>query len=255
MGGDPGSERAEGVEALGPRPLSVTALQVAGRDVVGDGVAEDHLRHSGHRHLAADPADHHGQLTLEAQLGGDLRVDDRLPRPDHRGVGLEEGQRRDRDLVAELGGVRGVVAADPDHLAAGDDRREQAYAVELLALAGRLDRHGDRIAGQHRDRVRVPAAVLGELDDSVLRVAAVGEPGDAHCASLAGRRTVRTMSSERSTLRRSGRHPHQAGRRASSTDAQIDWMIHAFTVGEIADEQMSALAMAILLPRPERPAS
>ena len=31
------------------------------------------------------------------------------------------------------------------------------------------------------------------------------------------------------------------------TDAQIDWTIHAFTVGEIADEQMAALAMAILL--------
>ncbi|HEY5852816.1 MAG TPA: thymidine phosphorylase [Aldersonia sp.] len=31
------------------------------------------------------------------------------------------------------------------------------------------------------------------------------------------------------------------------TDAQIDWVVHAFTRGEVADEQMSALAMAILL--------
>ena len=29
------------------------------------------------------------------------------------------------------------------------------------------------------------------------------------------------------------------------TDAQIDWLIHAYTGGEVADEQMSALAMAI----------
>ena len=31
------------------------------------------------------------------------------------------------------------------------------------------------------------------------------------------------------------------------TDAQIDWVIDAYTRGDVADEQMSALAMAILL--------
>ncbi|MEO6886008.1 MAG: thymidine phosphorylase, partial [Jatrophihabitantaceae bacterium] len=31
------------------------------------------------------------------------------------------------------------------------------------------------------------------------------------------------------------------------SDAQIDWVIDAYTRGEIAEEQMSALAMAILL--------
>ena len=31
------------------------------------------------------------------------------------------------------------------------------------------------------------------------------------------------------------------------SDAQIDWVIDAYTRGEVADEQMSALAMAILL--------
>ncbi|HJY43136.1 MAG TPA: thymidine phosphorylase, partial [Propionibacteriaceae bacterium] len=30
------------------------------------------------------------------------------------------------------------------------------------------------------------------------------------------------------------------------SDAQIDWVIAAYTAGEVADEQMSALAMAIL---------
>jgi thymidine phosphorylase len=34
---------------------------------------------------------------------------------------------------------------------------------------------------------------------------------------------------------------------AELTDAQIDWVIDAYTKGEVADEQMSALAMAILL--------
>ncbi|HET9173272.1 MAG TPA: thymidine phosphorylase, partial [Actinospica sp.] len=31
------------------------------------------------------------------------------------------------------------------------------------------------------------------------------------------------------------------------TDEQIDWLIPAYTAGVVADEQMSALAMAILL--------
>ena len=31
------------------------------------------------------------------------------------------------------------------------------------------------------------------------------------------------------------------------SDAQIDWVIDAYTRGDVADEQMSALAMAILL--------
>ena len=33
----------------------------------------------------------------------------------------------------------------------------------------------------------------------------------------------------------------------SSTDSQIDWVVDAYTRGDVADEQMSALAMAILL--------
>src|SRR3954471_2005755 len=34
---------------------------------------------------------------------------------------------------------------------------------------------------------------------------------------------------------------------AELTDSQIDWVIDAYTRGDVADEQMSALAMAILL--------
>jgi thymidine phosphorylase len=37
------------------------------------------------------------------------------------------------------------------------------------------------------------------------------------------------------------------------TDAQIDWVVDAYTRGEVADEQMSALAMAILIRGMSRP--
>ena len=38
-----------------------------------------------------------------------------------------------------------------------------------------------------------------------------------------------------------------SGTAASLSDAQIDWVVDAYTRGAVADEQMSALAMAILL--------
>ena len=34
---------------------------------------------------------------------------------------------------------------------------------------------------------------------------------------------------------------------AELSDSQIDWVVSAYTKGDVADEQMSALAMAILL--------
>ena len=40
--------------------------------------------------------------------------------------------------------------------------------------------------------------------------------------------------------------------RAALSDSQIDWVVAAYTRGEVADEQMSALAMAILLNGMER---
>jgi thymidine phosphorylase len=36
-------------------------------------------------------------------------------------------------------------------------------------------------------------------------------------------------------------------------DAEIDWLIAAYTAGEVAEQQMSALAMAVLLRGLDRP--
>ena len=40
--------------------------------------------------------------------------------------------------------------------------------------------------------------------------------------------------------------------RGELSDSQIDWVVDAYTRGDVADEQMSALAMAILLNGMER---
>src|SRR5688500_11397133 len=55
VGLHPGAERAGGVEALGPGPLLLALLDVTGGDVVGAGVAEDHVLDAFARDLAAHP--------------------------------------------------------------------------------------------------------------------------------------------------------------------------------------------------------
>ena len=114
VGLDPRAERAEGVEALGARPLAVAALQVAGRDVVGDGVAEDDGQGVLGLDVLAEPADDDGELALVADLRGLRRHDDRVAGPDDGGVGHEEHHRLGGRLAAHLAGVVGVVPADAD---------------------------------------------------------------------------------------------------------------------------------------------
>ena len=72
LGHDPRPERAEGVEALGARPLAVDLLQVAGRHIVAARVAGDHRGGRGRRHVLAAPADHHDQLGLVVDLGASV---------------------------------------------------------------------------------------------------------------------------------------------------------------------------------------
>ena len=89
--------------------------------------------------------------------------------------------------MAELGGVRGVVASDADHLAARDDRRQQSHVGEAVLLLEDLDPHVEGVAGQgHDDRVLGRLAELVDLagDDAELGFLADGESRDAHPVSL-----------------------------------------------------------------------
>ena len=71
-----GPDRAKGVMSLGPGPLAVGFLLIAGRHVVADGVAEDVLRGLGGRDVLAGPADDHRQLALECT--GDALAGNRI---------------------------------------------------------------------------------------------------------------------------------------------------------------------------------
>ena len=88
----------------------------------------------------------------KCRLLGLRRVEDRVAGADHAGVRLDEHQRLVGHLVAQLGGVRGVVAADPDHLAARQHRREQSDVLELVLLVEQLDPDVQRVAGERDDR-------------------------------------------------------------------------------------------------------
>jgi hypothetical protein len=182
---DPRPQRAEGVEALGPAPLVLGALQVARRDVVAAGVAQHHLRHPGGRHLPAHPADHHRQLRLVLHVEGHAdRVLDGVGRPDHRGRRLQEDHGRvvlAGSGVAEFGGVLGVVAPDADHLRR-QHRGQQPYPRQRPAALGDLDR-SERVA-QDLGHLEGVGLVALALDDAELHLVVDGESSDAHSAIL-----------------------------------------------------------------------
>ena len=86
----------ERVEALGAGPLRVGALDVARGDVVGDGVAEDwSSARSGGTSLVTLPMTTASSASWSTSLGP-VGQHDRVVGADHRGVRLEEQQRRGR---------------------------------------------------------------------------------------------------------------------------------------------------------------
>ncbi len=178
VGLHPGAQRAGGVEALGAGPLLLAPLHVAGGDVVGAGVAKDDVTHALAGHLAAHAADDHGQLGLVVQLFGEGGVLDRVAGADHRGGGLEEGDRRLGDLVAEFGRVLRVVAAH-GHDLVGEHRGQQPDLVQRdlgareleVGVRDALDDVEDEVTGFHG---ALP------LDGAEGDIAVDGEPGDAH---------------------------------------------------------------------------
>src|SRR4051812_21669278 len=142
-GGHPRPPWAEGVGALGPRPLRLAALQVARGDVVGDGEA-------GHRAARAHD-DHELALVIEAPHDAG-RAHGPVGRRARAGRLLED-DRRLRRRGALLGGMRGVVEPDAEDRPRPRHGREQAHVAQRpgLAVGGRLVARGELV--EHRRAV------------------------------------------------------------------------------------------------------
>ena len=121
---DDGADGAEGVEALGAGPLAVFLLQVAGGDVVGQGVAAD-----GRApvrlvvEIADAAADDQRQFAFEVDAAPRRRACGRCRRERAATRGLEEEQRLGGKFVAQFLDVVAIVAADADDLRGRDRRR------------------------------------------------------------------------------------------------------------------------------------
>ncbi|MDX6602850.1 MAG: hypothetical protein QOF13_2052 [Solirubrobacterales bacterium] len=163
----PGAERAVRVEGLSDRHRLRAPLPVADAEVVGAGVAGDHLVGALDRHVAAALADHQRQLCLVVEQRRDLRHVHLGPRPSHAGHLLVEEDRHLGRLHPHLGDVIGVVERDRQVLAGRGwgqeldigERKAGGTAGELLEAGP-----ADRVKGQGGFGWDVPA---GEVDDLV----------------------------------------------------------------------------------------
>src|SRR3954454_16434925 len=95
---DPGSQRAASVHALAFEPLAAVApLDVPGRNVVGERIAEDVIHGLSGRYAPPGAAYHDRELGLVVHLLGEVRVEGNVVvGPDHR-----------RRRFVEEGGVLG----------------------------------------------------------------------------------------------------------------------------------------------------
>ena len=158
-GRDHGTEHAEGVEALGTRPLLerlVLAQQIDGGDVVHAGVAEDVIAGLGLRDVEALLADDDAELALVDDLSGiGGRPLDRLVR---RPIGIrrfKEPERLFRLLEIVLGRELMEIIPQADHLR-GIARRQHAERRRASPFGRSASRR--RTCRQYALRSRRPPA-------------------------------------------------------------------------------------------------
>ena len=257
MGDHPWTEWAEGVRPLGTHPVAVGVLHVASGDVVGRGEPEDDFLGPFLGDVLTDATDDDGQLPLVVQVRGCGRPDDGLVRSDDRGVGLEEEQRPGWDFITQLTGMFGVVTADSDDLGARNHRRQQPDVSEVVTSTGVLNRSRHWISSDAGDGVGMVSVIGGEFNDPEGGVGtSCDKPGNTHGSRVMATHDITGASTHREpagtailsgmTTTYSVLDLIRAKRGGQTLDSdQIRWLIRAYTDGVVADEQMSAMAMAV----------
>jgi len=171
-----GPHRREAVEALGPRPLAVVALQVPGRDVVEDRVPEDVVEGRRLGDATATPADHERQFAFVVHLGGDGPGRDRRAVARQAGRQLGEEHRHVGRVPTLLGAVGAVVQAH------GEDGPGVGHGRQVRDGRSRHDRQADGIGREGRVDQGAQAGIarLPGLDEGNARRGAGPAEGRRH---------------------------------------------------------------------------
>jgi hypothetical protein len=152
--------RSGPIERFAARPLPVAELEIARRDVVQAGVAEDVIEGVGLADSTRRPTDDDRQLRLVVDLRGQRRIPADLgPVADHRARPLAEDERGRRRVRAFLVDVITVVAPDGDDLAGARDRAQEHYVPKRAPGLGDHGRVGDR--RQCREQLRATPEQVG----------------------------------------------------------------------------------------------
>ena len=114
------------IEALGAGELHVTDLKITRGDVVEARVSQDKRECVvGVQQMRTAAADDQGEFAFVLHALGVFRQNDRLIGANNRSGGFQEDQGFLGDFVAELGSMRGIIAADT-HNFGRFDRSEQS---------------------------------------------------------------------------------------------------------------------------------
>jgi hypothetical protein len=157
-------------------------------------------------------------------------VDDAVLRAYDRRIGFEEQQRLLGDLVAELGGVFGIVPADTNDFAAGYYGSEQAYVGNAVPLTAELDLAVQGITLDRSDNVLTG----GRFHHAKLRFRPSGEPRDAHEYDITQRIDPHVLSLSVNDPRpASGQgSPRSIGSNQGAPDPSGYWRVGVLTADE-----------------------
>src|SRR5581483_121713 len=150
-----GAHRTKGIEALGPAPLSIFILQVAGSEIVNAGVAENVAANIFiNRNVATVLANHNPKLSLVIGTLGD-------PRPHYVSSWIKDGRRRleedqgfDWYFMPEFVGMLPVITADTYDVG-------WVYGRKQVCLV-----QGNRLGASARHVLQLAASLMGRLQQN-----------------------------------------------------------------------------------------
>jgi hypothetical protein len=132
------SHGAKSVKALGTRELDIRLLEIAGSDVVDDGITENGGSGFFPGFELGSPTSHNNpEFSFVIDALGLQGIDDIVLMTYQSARGLQKNKRLFRNFVAELSGVVLIIAPDGDYLR-GEARGKKLGALQVEVKLGPL---------------------------------------------------------------------------------------------------------------------